>query len=315
MRPKKRLLFLRRFRRPTGGNIKLRDYFLHAAAHERVEARIWFAPGSQQEEGELWRGLRPEQRADGPDPAGYDLVCINGKDWELLEDSGGGADIVHFVQHPGFATDPGLKSYLARKAWRMFTTKALQDLLTPLCNGPGAVVPIGVDPAFLGVAGGDKSVAVTILAGKQPEFAAALAARLADHGVDAVRLDGSWRPHDAYVAAVGASAVLVTLPNAVEGFYLPALEGMAAGCAIICGDVRYNRGHCIAGETCLMPPLGDLDGHVDAVLLLLRDEELRTRLVAGGAAMARGHAMADERAAFHHMLDAAFADQDARRSA
>lgn len=314
MGPKKRLLFLRRFRRPTGGNIKLRDYFLHAAAHERVEARIWFAPGSRQEEGGLWRGLRPEQRADGPDPAGYDLVCINGKDWELLGDSGG-ADIVHFVQHPGFASDPILRSYLARKAWRLFTNQALRDLLMPLCNGPGAVVPIGVDPAFLDVACAERTVAVTILAGKQPAFGVALAERLAGHGVDAVLLDGSWRSHGAHVAAVGASAVLVTLPNAVEGFYLPALEGMAAGCAVVCGDVRYNRGHCIAGETCLMPPPGDLDGHVDAVLLLLRDEGLRGRLIAGGAAMARRHAMADERSAFHLMLDAAFADQDARLSA
>ena len=60
---KARLLFVRNFRRPTGGNVKVRDYFAHAAAHPRAEARIWFAPGSRHRSSEMWAGLAEANRA------------------------------------------------------------------------------------------------------------------------------------------------------------------------------------------------------------------------------------------------------------
>ena len=104
----------------------------------------------------------------------------------------------------------------------------------------------------------------------------------------------------------------MTLPLR-EGFYLPALEGMAAGCVVICSDATFNRGHCIAGETCLQPAFGDLESHFEAVLLALRDDALAKRLVAGGRLMARRHSMRAERSAFHAMLD--FAPSPVRRRA
>lgn len=314
MRGPRELLFIRHFRRPTGGNLKVRDFFRHAQAYPGVDASIWFAPGSRHHESDVWHGLKPAQLTESFDPRASDLICVNGKDWSLLPDDTSALDILHFVQHPGYATDPVLRGYLARPARRLFTSDALHAYLAPLCNGPTAVVPIGVDPVFGRGGAGDKPIPVTILGAKQAHFAAAVAERLRTLGVEVELLDGSWRSRAAHVAAVWASAILVTLPNPVEGFYLPPLEGMAAGCVVVCPDVDYNRGHCIDGETCLQPAFGDVDAHVEAVLRGLRDAALRKHLIAGGAAMARRHSMRRERSAFHAMLDAAFTDQEARFS-
>ena len=312
MRRPRKLLFIRHFRRPTGGNLKVRDYFRHALDHPDVDVSIWFAPGSRHGDSDVWHDLKPAQVAQSLDPDAHDLICVNGKDWSLLPEDTRDRDIIHFVQHPGYATDPVLRGYLARPARRLFTSDALHAHLAPLCNGPMAVVPIGLDPAFAAGKGGGKSIAVTILAAKQPRFAAALAEKLASLGVETNLLDDRWRSREEHIATVRASEILVALPNVVEGFYLPPLEGMAAGCVVICSDVVHNRGHCIHGETCLQPAFGDVDSHVEAIMRGLGDAQLRTRLIAGGEAMSRRHSIEQERAAFHAMLDTALADQEAR---
>ena len=307
-----RLLLVRDFRRPTGGNIKVRDYFRHAAAHPRIEARAWFPPQSRHRDSEIWADLDAGQVALSFDPAAQDFICVNGRDWALLADAPGPAEIIHFVQHAGYATDPVLRAYLERPARRLFTSQALLEAIGPLANGPAHVVPIGVDPDFRFDARDKKRRQVTILGAKQPDFAAALAARLEALGLRPTLLNGGWQPKIDHVAAVRQSRILVTLPEREEGFYLPALEGMAAHCAVVCSDAVGNRGHCVAEETCLQPAFGDLEGHVEAVQRLARDDELRRRLTKGGARMADRHGMHAERAAFHAMLDEALAGQEAR---
>jgi hypothetical protein len=80
---------------------------------------------------------------------------------------------------------------------------------------------------------------------------------------------------------------------------------MAAGCVVITNDAVGNRGHCIAGETCLLPHRGDLDAHVSAIVRALDDDALRQHLVEGGRLAAAPHTMAAERTAFHAFLDTA----------
>jgi hypothetical protein len=300
-----RLLLVRHFRRPTGGNIKLRDYFLHAAAHPSIEADVWFASGGQCAEGDIWRDLDPRHHARDPCLTDYRLVCVNGKDWSLLPEDMGSAKVIHFVQHAGYLNDPVLRSYLARPAHRLCTTAALRDAILAVANGPVTVVPVGVADAFFARPDQPKDVKVTIIGTKQPVFAAQLADRLRALGLVPVTVGESWMAHSDMAALFRSTEILVTLPLPTEGFFLPALEGMAAGCVVITNDAVGNRDHCIPGETCLQPQRGDLDAHVAAIVQALDNTDLCQHLVEGGRRAAAPHTMAAERAAFHTFLNAA----------
>lgn len=298
-----RLLLVRHFRRPTGGNIKLRDYFLHAAAHPAIEADVWFASGGEAAEDDIWSEVDPRHLVRDPAFADYRFVCVNGKDWPLLPETMGSAETVHFVQHAGYLGDSVLRGYLARPAHRVCTTQALCDAIAPVANGPVSLVPIGVADGFFARAGEPKDVKVAIVGTKQPAFAAELAGRLHALGLAPVLVGESWLAHGDVQALFRSAVVLVALPLPVEGFFLPALEGMAAGCVVVTNDAVGNRGHCIAGETCLLPALGDLDAHVAAIVVALGDSDLRRRLVEGGRRAAAPHTMTAERAAFHAFVN------------
>jgi len=298
-----RLLLVRHFRRPTGGNIKLRDYFLHAAAHPGIEADMWFASGGEAAEEDIWRGVDPRHLVRDPAFADYRFVCVNGKDWPLLPADMGSTETVHFVQHAGYLDDPVLRGYLARPAHRICTTAALRDAIAPVANGPVTLVPIGVADGFFARPDGPRDVKVAIVGTKQPAFAVELAGRLRALGLAPVLVGESWLAHGDMQALFRSTVVLVALPLPVEGFCLPALEGMAAGCVVVTNDAVGNRGHCVPGKTCLLPARGDVEAHVAAVVEALGDVDLRGRLVEGGRRAAAPHSMAAERAAFHAFLD------------
>jgi hypothetical protein len=298
-----RLLLVRHFRRPTGGNIKLRDYFLHAAAHPAIEADIWFASGGEAAEGDIWSEVDPRHQVRDPSIADYRLVCVNGKDWPLLPADTGSTEVIHFVQHAGYLDDPVLRGYLARPAHRVCTTRALRDAIAPVANGSVTFLPIGVADGFFARAHRPRDVKVAIVGTKQPAFAVELAERLRALGLAPVVVGESWMAHGDMAALFRSTEVLVTLPLPTEGFFLPALEGMAAGCVVVTNDAVGNRGHCVPGETCLQPARGDVDAHVAAVVEALGNADLRRRLVEGGRLAAAPHSMAAERAAFHAFLN------------
>jgi len=304
MEPAARLLLVRHFRRPTGGNIKLRDYFLHAASHPAIDADMWFASGAQSAESDIWSEVDPRHLVRDPCFADYRFICVNGKDWPLLPADTGPSEIIHFVQHAGYLDDPVLRGYLARPAYRLCTTAALRDAIAPVANGPVTHVPIGVADGFFAEARQAREVKVAIIGSKQPVFAMELAGRLRLLGLAPVVIGDSWLPHKDMAALFRSAEILVALPLPTEGFFLPALEAMAAGCVVVTNDAVGNRGHCIAGETCLQPPRGDIDAHVAAIVEALNDAELRRHLVEGGRRVAAPHSMAAERAAFHEFLNA-----------
>jgi hypothetical protein len=306
---KARLLVIRNVRRPTGGNIKVRDYFRHAGSHPCIDAQVWFPPWSRHDANDIWDAVPANRIAPSLDLSGCRFVCVNGKDWSLLPASCAPAEVIHFVQHAGYLDDPQLRGYLERPARRICTSQALHDVIAPAANGPVRVVPIGIDDAFFGTPGATEAGRVTVAGAKQPKLAAELCDRLKEHGVATTLLGGVWRPHAELVALICATDVLVTLPHPIEGFFLPALEGMAAGCVVVCNDAVGNRSHCIPDETCLQPPRDDLQAHLGAVLRALTDEPLRRRLREGGRRMALKHTMAAERAAFHGFIDAAIEER------
>jgi glycosyltransferase involved in cell wall biosynthesis len=96
--------------------------------------------------------------------------------------------------------------------------------------------------------------------------------------------------------------VTLFLPGSTEGFYLPALEGMAMGTVVVCPDCIGNRSFCLPGVNALRPAYDDTEvlEQVEAALAL--SASAAAGLVAAAGVTAREHALTFERARFHEVL-------------
>jgi glycosyltransferase involved in cell wall biosynthesis len=83
------------------------------------------------------------------------------------------------------------------------------------------------------------------------------------------------------LALLRASDVL-PFPSRYEGFGLPLLEGMAAGTPVISTDIPVVNEIVRDGENGMLIPYDDSAALARAILAVLDDPELRSRLVAGG---------------------------------
>lgn len=63
-----------------------------------------------------------------------------------------------------------------------------------------------------------------------------------------------------------------------EGFCLPIIEAMAAGCVVITTDSHGNRGFCIDGYNCVLVEQDDVAGLSATIIAVLRDKQLREKL-------------------------------------
>ena len=88
-------------------------------------------------------------------------------------------------------------------------------------------------------------------------------------------------PSDAEVNELLNRATALIQTSTHEGFCLPLLEAMAAGCPVVCTDAHGNRDFCRDGENCLIVD-PDPESVRAALARLLADPELRGRLSEGG---------------------------------
>lgn len=66
--------------------------------------------------------------------------------------------------------------------------------------------------------------------------------------------------------------ILLCTPNREEGFYLPGLEGMAAGCIVVVPNVQGNMSYCQFNENCLGYDFEDIQSAKRALEFLLDKE-------------------------------------------
>ncbi len=300
------MLFVRDFRAMQGGHLKVFDYYQHAAAGGAVRPLLFMTPDSLRDQTNPWFAAGvAEQAALLP----ADSYFLAGLDWELLDRAGidpGGKPTVNLVQHFRH-TDPAdpRYRYLRRPALRICVSAELADAVraSGMANGPVVAVPNGVDLTGLAPYRGRAKTCDAFVAGlKNPELAAAVGAELARHGL-CVDVALELRPRAEFLARLAAARVAVLLPIAGEGFFLPALEAMALGSAVVVPDCGGNRGFCRDGETALVPPYSAA-GLSAAALALWREPARRERLVAAGNEQARAHGLDRERAAFARLLQA-----------
>jgi len=67
-----------------------------------------------------------------------------------------------------------------------------------------------------------------------------------------------------------------------EGFCLPVIEAMAAGCPVICTDAKGNRDFSFNNKNCIIVEKDDLRGTANAIDKLMTNSSLRSKLRKGG---------------------------------
>lgn len=122
-----------------------------------------------------------------------------------------------------------------------------------------------------------------VFVGHSPRQQADLEAIARENGTaDALHLLG--RPDPAELHRLYRAADALVFPSRYEGFGLPPLEAMAAGCPVITTDVPVVNETIRDGENGLLAPYDDPAGLASTILRLLDDPALRARLIAGGHA-------------------------------
>lgn len=297
---KRSLLFHRDFTGYTGGHGKVWDYFEHARAHPAWNAEIYMSPRSLRA-GNPWVEAGVATRARW-EPERADALFLAGLDWSAVPDDRPDRPVVNLVQHVRHA-DPRDRrfAFLGRRAVRICVSQPVADALraTGAVNGEIVVIPAALRLDGL-PAPCPQRHGVLVAATKQPLLGRELAARLRAQGRHVVLVETPLaRP--AFLRLLAECAVAVTLPAPTEGFYLPALEAMALGCATVVPDCVGNRQYARPGVNALMPDL-----RLDALLAAvhrLDDPGLAARLASAGRATAREYDLAAERRAFHRVLD------------
>jgi glycosyltransferase involved in cell wall biosynthesis len=178
-------------------------------------------------------------------------------------------------------------------------TDALEQ--TGRVRGPLFTIPDAIDlERTAGFRRPERDLDVLVIANKQPDRGREALDQL--NGAGSARIVDVRSPHDEVLELMGRAAVTVFVPNPKEGFYLPALEGMALGTIVVCPDCIGNRSYCIDRENCFRPE-HDVDAIVaDAREALARKDELG-EMIENAAATAARHDLGDERTAFLEILE------------
>jgi Glycosyl transferases group 1 len=303
-----RVLFYRDFRRFTGGHLKVWHYFNHVRGAPGHKAYVTFTPDSVWDASNPWNSARDAvvEHAERFDP---DVVFLAGVDWSRVEPrarSGDGQPVINLIQHVRHAEpDDPRYPFLRRRAVRICVSAEVARAVeaSGQVRGPVITIANGIDLDELPApaAPAERDVDLLVVATKQPDRGRQLGTHLQHAGRRVKVLDGHVA-RDELLAAMNRARVTLFLPRSTEGFYLPALEGMAMGTVVVCPDCVGNRSFCLPGVNALRPAYHDNDvlEQVEAALALTATEA--ARLVTAAGVTAREHDLSIERERFHEVL-------------
>jgi hypothetical protein len=305
--------FHRDYRGLTGGQVKHAHYVDHVRRAAGFMPRIVFTGPEQgesrlAERRKLWGLCLGETAADWTAQA-KDVLFLAGTDWRYLARRGLGAaanprlNLIQSVRHARAGSE--LHRYLRERAVRLCVSQEAADAVSAsgVANGEVLVIPNGVDlaPASAAERAAPRREQVAVMGHKRPALAAALSQRLHEAGVRHLLLNG-FLPRQAFLDVLAQAEVAVCLPEAEEGFYLPALEAMASGCVTVTLDGVGNRSFCRHGQNCLVAAAQahTLEARVREALGL--GAERRAVLQGKAAATVRAHGLDRERERFLDVL-------------
>ncbi len=301
----RRILFVKKSGRLSGGHIKFRDYFDHCLHHPELDPYAYLAFDLASGGGALWDDQR-ERILSELDVEPFDLLFVDGSDCNLLPPEATRKTVIHLIQdfRHTYANDRRFE-HLARPGLRICVSDELAAAVRPHAAWCVAAIPNGIPPELFAPDQKERG-SVVIWARKDTDMGKILRSALKERGFNITLLTRPV-PRDAFAKLLGRTDLFVGLPKGAdrgwEGFFLPALEAMASGCVVVCADAIGNRSFCIDGQTCRVPAFGDTDSHVRVIEELMADEVQAERLRAGGRSASEAYTLARERDEFYLLVE------------
>lgn len=255
----RRVLFHRDFREFSGGHLKVWHYFRHVGETGGYEAAIYFSPESVWDESNPWMALRPSVARKWR-PRKADVLFLAGLDWGALsprERDDPPRPVVNLIQGLRHAhRNEPLHAFLGHPAVRICVSDEVADAVraTRKANGPVIAIPNGLDLPVEQetMAPEARPIDFFIAGSKNPSLAGELAYALREMAAS-VEVATERVPRATFLCMLRRARVSVFLPLPVEGFFLPALEGMALGTLVVCPDCVGNRSFCLDRRNCYRP--------------------------------------------------------------
>jgi glycosyltransferase involved in cell wall biosynthesis len=305
----KTVLFYRHFPQFSGGALKGWDYFNHVLSSPRHTARICFSSESVWDESNPWVARR--DLVVEPGEVEPDILFLSGVDWALLppeQRERSPVPIINNIGHVlhGDPDDPlGRYEFLQHKAIRICGSPDVEAALrvTGRVNGPIFTIPRGIDFGELPppLPPEERDIDLLIVANKRRKRGRMIRDQLARPGRRIHLIDSLVLRAD-FLRLLARSRVTLFLPNKKEGFFIPAIEGMALRTIVVCPDCIGNRSFCLPGENCLRPAWIP-EEILEATEAAVTDPSSHDHLVEGAAATVQNHRLDRERRQFLGVLD------------
>jgi glycosyltransferase involved in cell wall biosynthesis len=303
------VLFYRHFVRFAGHHLKVWDYFNHVLASPRHTAFVRFTRQSLLDETNPWTAV-PDRILDQTAEIDPDILLLSGMDWlqidpALREDSP--VPVLNLVIHPThFLPENPRYQFLSNRAIRICMSADVAEALqhTGRLRGPLFTIPAAIDVGSVrSIAGSpERDIDLLVVALKNPEMGRSLAARLSRPRRNVHVLDERLSRRTELLELLARAKVTVFLPQPREGFYMPALEGMAVGTVVVCPDVLGNRSFCLEGVNCFRPPY-DEDALFESAEAAFADLPNLGEMIERARRTADEHDLAGERESFLQILE------------
>ena len=288
----RRVLFYRRYHGWTGGHLVHAQYMRIISQLPGFEVAIHLTPDSHGVDGSLWADFADRTLLEWS-PEQADILFVAGMDWIALPRQLAierRKPVINLIQGLGHAdSQSSLFQSLDRQAIRICVSEAVAEVLvkTERCNGPVFTIRNALAPDVARWKAVEKTVRVAIVAAKQPGLARQIADALNRLGIDVDLIEACDR--SSFLRRLARAEIAVFLPFEREGFYLPALEGMAVGCIVVCPDCIGNRSYSRVGVNSIVPQYSAID-IVEATITATRmSAQARQSILIAARDTADGH--------------------------
>lgn len=296
------MLFLRQYTYFLGGHLKVFDYLDHVARSGRFDPLLYLTPDSIDASAFIPTGTTVVRE---PIPA--DAYFVAGANWRFLDAAGVDTStglVINLIQGFQHLGEGPHSAYLSRKAIRVCVSEPVAGALldSRRANGPIITIPLGVNVESLEpFMYNPKSTRVFVAGVKNGALARELSAEFEARGC-ATDACVERVAREEFLARMSRCAVTIALPHDAEGFFLPAIEAMALGSALVIPHARGPASFCRDGVNCIVTD-GTVSSTVAAGISLLADHTRRNAVCARAQETVATYSIERERAAFYDVLD------------